>query len=172
MPFAMGYSKEDLTGAPPLPAGWYKLQTKAFKPAAAKVKPPATTPDSFNMNAQFEVVGHSTLDGRMCFASLNSKAGFIIVNYVHACGLQMEELQDGNQGTEAASFAIPGVWEDSDKYPEDPSKWRYLGPLTNATFEAELAETEYNGKKRNEIRQFKCAVTGCTERHSTNLIKG
>jgi hypothetical protein len=171
MPFAMSASKEELSGAPPLPAGWYKLQVKAFKPKASAVKPPATVPDSFNMNAEFEVIGNAQFDGRKCFAGLNSKAWFIIMNFVHACGLQMEELQDGNQGTEAANFAIPGVWEDSDKYPDDPSKWRYLGPLTNATFEAELAETEYQGKKRNEVRQFKCVIPGCTERHSTNLIK-
>jgi hypothetical protein len=166
MAFSMGYSKEELSGKPPAPAGKYTLQVKKFKPKASKAG------DSFSMNAEMEIIGNAEQEGKRVFASLNSKAGFIIVDFVHACGLQMEEVQDGNQGTDAAVYTIPGVWEDADKFPEDPSQWKYLGPLTNKTLEVELAETEYNGKKRNEVRQFFCSVPACPDKHSTNLIKG
>ena len=109
---------------------------------------------------------------RRVFASLNSKAGFIIFDFVHGLGLEMEEIQDENAGTEKASLTIPGVFDGQDAHPDDPTQWKYQGPMLNRTMEAELAETEYQGKKRNEVRQYKCAVTGCTAKHSTNLIKG
>jgi len=101
---------------------------------------------------------------------MNSKAGWILNDFVHAMGLRMEEIQDGNQGTEAASYTIPGVFENADKFPDDPSQWKYLGPLVNKTLECELAITEYQGRQRNEIRQFRCAVPDCSDKHSTNLI--
>jgi hypothetical protein len=81
----------------------------------------------------------------------------------------MAEVQDGNQGTEAANFTIPGFWANADQFPEEPEKWEYQGPLTNATFDAEVYISEYNGRKSAKIRQYKCIIAGCTERHSTNL---
>ena len=102
---------------------------------------------------------------------MNSKAGFILFDFVHAAGLQMDEIQDEFAGTEKAKLTIPGIFDGADANPDDPSKWSYQGPLLNRTMEVELAETEYQGKKRNEVRQFYCAVPGCTEKHSTNLIK-
>jgi len=165
MGFQMNFSKEQISGKPPVPSGPYTLQFKGFKPkTAGKEK------DSVSLNAEFAIVGHSEHEGRRVFAGLNSKAAWQIVDFVHACGLTMEEVQDGNQGTEAAQFTIPGVFEGADKHPTDPEQWKYLGPLTNKTFQVELGETEYQGKKRNEVRQYFCAVPGCQEKHSTNLL--
>ena len=165
-PFQMGYSKSELSGSSPVPDGWYKLQLISFSPKiAGKEK------DSVSLNAQMEIIQHSEHTGRKIFASLNSKAGWILQDFVHACGLEMEEIQDANAGTEAASYTIPGVFEGSDQYPDDPSKWKYQGPLTNQVLEAEVATTEYMGKKRNEVRQYKCAVPNCAERHSVNLLR-
>jgi len=165
MAFQMNYSKEEISGKPPVPSGWYTLQVKAFKPkVAGKEK------DSIQLNCETAIIGHAEHEGRKIFLGLNSKAPWIITDFVHACGLQMEEIQDGNQGTEAAQFTFPGVFENSDKFPDDPAQWKYLGPLTNKTFQAELGETEFQGRKRNEVRQYKCAVPNCIDKHSTNLL--
>lgn len=167
MGFSMNFNKEQLSGSkPPLPDGWYTLQLKGFAPKLA-----GANKDSVSLNPEIVTIGNPNpdLNDRRVFENLNSKAGWIIQDFVHACGLQMEEVQDGNQGTEAASYTLPGVFDGSDKFPEDPAQWKYLGPLTNKTFEAEIFTSEYNGKKSNKIRQYKCAVPGCTQKHSTNL---
>jgi hypothetical protein len=166
MAFQMGYTKDELSGAQPVPAGKYTLQLKGFRPKASK------DGQSVSLNAGLAIVGNAEYDGRRVFAGLNSKAGFILFDFVHAAGLQMDEVQDEFAGTEKAKLTIPGIFDGSDANPDDPSKWSYQGPMLNRTMEAELAETEYEGKKRNEVRQFYCAVPGCTEKHSTNLIKG
>lgn len=167
MGFKMGYNKEDISGKPPVPPGWYTLQVKTFKPKIV-----GEHKDSINLNAEFAIVGNAEYDGRKVFSGLNTKAGWITNDFVHACGLKLEVVQDENAGTEAETYALPGAWENQDKFPEDPSQWKYLGPLTNKTFEAELAITEFQGRSRNEIRQFRCAVPDCQDKHSTNLISG
>ena len=174
MPFQMGFSKEELGGRVPVPAGWYTLMFKGFKPKASKIKPGATESDSWNLNAEFEIVGHPEYNGRRVFAGLNSKGAWMWPDFVHATGIPMEEVQDENAGTEKASYTLPGVFEGSDIDPEHPENWKYLGPLLNKTFEAELANIPASGSfpAKNEVRQYKCAVPGCTDKHSTNLVKG
>ena len=163
MPFNMNFSTESLSGKPPVPDGWYQLRLSGFKQEASSKK------DSINLNPQIEVINHSEYDGRKVFESMNTKGTWVIRDLVHACGLHMVEVQDGNQGTEAANWTMPGVWNKSDQFPEEPDKWEYLGPLTNAVFTAELYTKDYQGRKSNKIRQFKCAVPGCTVKHSMNL---
>jgi hypothetical protein len=169
MPFEMGFAKDELNGAQPVPAGWYTLQVKGFRPRASKDM------QSWSMNAELAIVGSADHadehNGKRVFSGLNSKFGVAIFDFVHSTGNVMDEAQNEFAGTEKATMLIPGFWENSDTNPEDPSTWKYQGPLTNATLQAELAITEYNGKKKNEVRQYKCAVPGCTEKHSTNLIK-
>ena|ERR1019366_9335609 len=171
MAFQMGFTKEELTGAPPVPGGWYTLQFKQFKPKISSKK------DSISLNAEFAIVSPSEYENRRVFAGLNTKMAWMWADFIHATGLEMEEIQDENAGTEKASYTIPGIFEGQKEHPEDPSQWKYLGPLTNKTFEAELADIPQQTvdgntyKPKNEVRQFKCAVTGCTEKHSTNLIK-
>jgi hypothetical protein len=178
MGFKMGYNKEDLNGAPPVPAGWYLLRFEGFSPKASKLKDGETEPSSFNYRPSFTIVSSidnpadTSIEGRKINPLMNSNFAPAIADFVHSTGMPLEEVQDENAGTEAASFTLPGVFEDIDKFPSEPEKWgKYLGPLTNKTFEAEVAITSYNNKDRNEIRQFKCAVPGCTENHRTNLIK-
>ena len=172
MPFQMGFSKEELSGAPPVPSGWYTLQFKQFKPKKSAAG------DSVSLNAEFAIVSPSEYENRRIFSGMNTKMAFMWPDFVHAFGLEMQEIQDENAGTEKASYTIPGVFDGADANPDDPSKWSYLGPLANKTIEVELAEIPAqigkDGKHyraKNEIRQYKCAVPGCTEKHSTNLIK-
>lgn len=161
----MNFSKDQLSGAQPVPAGPYTLQLKQFRPKFSKDK------ESISLNAELEIVGNAEYDGRKVFAGLNSKAPWMLNDFIHATGLAMEEVQDANTGTEKANYTIPGVFENADTDPDHPENWKYLGALTNKTMQVELAETEYQGKKRNEVRQYVCAVPNCIDRHSTNLIK-
>lgn len=174
MGFKMNFNKEELSGAPPLPAGWYTLQLKGFRPKAAAVKPGQSESESLSLNAELSVINHPEYEGRRVFAGLNTKMAFMWPDFVHATGLSMEEVQDEFAGTEKANYTIPGVFENADTNPTDPSTWKYLGPLLNKTMEVELAEIPATAqyKAKNEVRQYKCAVPGCTEKHSTNLIKG
>lgn len=171
MPFSMNFSKEELSGAPPVPAGWYVLQFKQFKPKISKQG------DSLSLNAEFAILTPAEYENRRVFVGMNTKMAFMWADVIHSMGLTMEEIQDENAGTEKASYTIPGIFEGQDKFPDDPSQWKYIGPITNKTLEVELAEIPaqtVDGKlyrAKNEVRQFKCAVDGCTERHSTNLIK-
>lgn len=172
MAFKMGFSQDEFTGKPPLPAGWYTVQIKGFKPKAAKLKPGETESQSLSLNAELAVINNPEHEGRRVFAGLNTKLPWIWPEFVHATGLPMEEIQDANAGTEKASYTIPGVFENADTAPDKPETWKYLGPLLNKTMEVELAEIPAEGSyaAKNEVRQYKCAVPGCTAKHSTNLI--
>jgi hypothetical protein len=173
MPFQMAFNKEELSGAPPVPAGWYTLQLKGFRPKKSAAG------DSVSLNAELAVITPEEYKDRRVFVGMNTKMAFMWADFVHATGLVMEEVQNENAGTDKADYTLPGVFEGAETHPDDPSKWKYLGPLTNKTMEAELAEipsttnpvTNVTYRAKNEIRQFKCAVSGCSDKHSTNLIK-
>jgi hypothetical protein len=175
MAFQLAFNKEELSGKPPVPAGWYTLQIKGFKPKAAKpnTSKGETESTSVSLNAELEIINNPDHAGRRVFVGLNTKMAFMWADFVHATGLQMEEVQDEFAGTEKANFTLPGAWENMDTNPTDPSTWKYQGPLLNKTMEAEVADIPAQGayKAKNEIRQFKCAVPGCVDKHSTNLIK-
>jgi hypothetical protein len=178
MAFQMSYSKEELSGAPPIPAGKYTLQLKVFKPKASALKPGETESSSLNLNPELVVINHPDYEGRRIFWNMNTKGAFIFTDFVHACGLQMEEVQNEYAGTAKASYTLPGVFEGADDPKVKPEDWKYLGPLTNKTLEVEVAETPAQTgadgkfyKAKNEIRQFFCAIPNCQEKHSTNLIK-
>lgn len=156
MPFNMNFSKESLSGKPPAPEGWYRLQFTGFKPVASKNK------DSVNLQPQFQIVQNTEHEGGKVWSNMNTNAPFVIQDFVHACGLEMEQEPDG-------SAKIPGVFKGVDENPDDPTKWEYFGPLMNKIFEAELFISEYNGRKSNKIKQYRCIVPNCKERHSTNL---
>jgi hypothetical protein len=176
--FQMSFSKDELSGAPPVPAGWYVLQLKGFEPKAAALKPGETVSSSVSLNPVLSIINHPEYEGRRVFTSLNTKMAFMWQDFVHATGLKMEEVQDADAGTEKAKYTLPGFFENSDTNP-DPKTWKYIGPLLNKTLEVELAEIPAQTvdgkfyKARNEIRQYKCALPAgtCTEKHSTNLIR-
>jgi hypothetical protein len=171
MAFKMAFNKQELSGPPPLPNDWYDVRFLSFDPK--KVGGKDGKEYSVNLNANLEVIGQEH-NGRprKVFVSLNSNAGWTYPDFCHCFGLPLEVVQDGNEGTEAENLTIPGVFVGADQFPEEPEKWKYQGPLTNATGRVELGTTEYQGRQRNEVRQFKCAIPDCKERHATNLLKG
>lgn len=178
-PFKMSMSKEDLSGPPPVPPNIYTLRFVQFKPKLAK------SGESLNYNAEFTIEGNPAYENRKVFHPLNTAFAVAIRDFVHATGIDMEKVtvpESLDPATNVVTpahdeFILPGIFEDADKNPEDPSKWgKYMGPLTNKTFKAELVITEYQGKSKNEVRCFFCAFPGCAVaypdmKHSTNLIK-
>lgn len=173
MAFKMGMSKEDLSGPPPVPNGVYDLQVTNFKPAVSK------SGEYLNYNAEFTVVNHPEYDKRKVFHPLTTGFAVAIADFAHACGVPMEKVTvlstaDTPQHDE---YVLPGVFEGQKEFPDDPKKWgKYLGPLTNKVFKAEVVSTEYQGRPKNEVRVFFCAIDQCATlypeiKHSKNLIK-
>jgi hypothetical protein len=173
MPFKMGLTKADLSGPKPVPQGLYEVQTTGFRPKVAK------SGTSLNYNVELTVVNHPEYEGRKIFHPLNTSFGVAIRDYVHCMGEKLEKRiipGDAQTNQEEAEY-LPGMFENQDQFPEEPEKWgKYLGPLTNKIGRAELDVTQYQGKDKNEVRSFLCAVAGCAvsepdKKHSTNLIK-
>lgn len=146
--------KDSLEGIQPLPPGIYVVRHDGFKPTLSKNK------DSVNLNPQLIIVNHPTLNDRRVFDNLNSKAGWIHQDHVHAFGLTMEM-----SGDEAS---IPGDFIGPD---DDPSKWNYQGPLRGRTGQVEVAMTDnQKGGQRSAIKRYVCAVPNCKEKHSESLF--
>ena len=173
MPFKMGMTKEDLSGPPPVNNGIYELRVTDFRPKIAK------SGLSLNYNGEFTIVNNPNDDGRKIFHPLNTSFAVAIRDFSHACGVPLETItvMGDAETPQHEEQVLPGTFEDADKYPDDPSKWgKYIGPLTNKIFKAELAQTQYQGKTKSEIRLFFCALPNCATlepdlKHSMNLIK-
>ena len=167
MAFKMGMTKEDLSGPPPVPPGIYEHQLAGFRPKIAK------SGESLNYNAEFTITGNPAYENRKVFHPLNTSFAVAVRDFIHACGIDMEKITvlttaDTPQHDE---FVLPGTFENADTNPDDPSKWgKYLGPLTNKIFKAELAITEYQGKSKNEVRAFFCAFPDPTITFSINYF--
>lgn len=153
----MGFSKDSLTKKL-VPGGIYTLHMGGFKPAPSK-----SNTDNVNLNPQLKIVNHKDFTGKPVFVSLPQSQGWMIQDFVHSLGQEMD--QDGN---------MPGDWE----FPsQNPTTWRYKGPLLGKTLQAELVETDYQGKPQLKVKQFICAVKDCKTKypdvvHSTNMVKG
>ena len=153
----MSFKAESFSQGDPVPEGWYKLQFGGFHPEFTKAK------DCINLQPVLTIVQHAEFDGRRVFSGIGTKFTPGIQDLVHACGLKLEEIP-GTTDTK-----IPGIFKGENEFPDDPKQWQYLGPLTNKIFEAEVCIKEYNGKKSNRVKQYKCLIPGCQERHITNL---
>lgn len=173
MVFQIGSTRQQLSGPAPVDNNIYTLQIAGFKPKLSKAG------DSLNYNAEFTIINDPALEGRKIFSSLNTKFFTAIRDMIHATGNVCETVQVMNPETNELEeqFVLPGIFENADQNPSDPALWgAYRGPLTNATFKAEVVKTEYQGKLKNEIRAYFCMVPNCATlepdmKHSTNLIK-
>lgn len=141
-----------------VPGGIYTIHMGGFKPSRSK-----NNPDNVNLNPQLKIVNHKDFTGKPVFVSLPRSEGWMIQDFVHCLGQELDP--DGS---------IPGDWE----FPsDDPATWRYKGPLLGKTGQVELVETTYNGKPQLKVKQFICAVKDCKTKnpnitHSTNMVKG
>ena len=173
MAFNIAATKSQLSGPPPVPTNIYTLQVAGFKPKVAK------SGTSLNYNGEFTIINDPQYEGRKIFFSLNTSFATAIRDFVHATGNEMEVTSVENPETheQEEAYVMPGLFENADVNPQNPELWgAYRGPLTNATFKAEVVLTSYQGKPKNEIRQFFCTVPDCATkepdmRHSTSLIK-
>jgi hypothetical protein len=158
----MGVDPEAIKATQPQPAGWYKLKLLGFKP-----KKGGKDPNSVNYNAQFEILNPATQGqnaSTRLYATMSTKMAKHINDIVHGLGFALEP--DGE---------LPGQWVPDTADPNNVEKVQYRGPLLGKIMEAELAETEYDGNKRNEIRQVRCTVAGCATKypdikHQTNML--
>ncbi len=163
MPVKMGVDPEAVKATVPQPNGWYKLKLIGFKP-----KRGAKDSNSINYNGQFEIVNpaiaKSAQGADRLYATMSIKMPKHINDIVHGLGFSLEP--DGE---------LPGQWVPDPADVDNVEKFQYKGPLLGKMMEAELAETEFNGNKRNEIRQVRCAVPACNTKfpdikHQTNMI--
>jgi hypothetical protein len=168
MAFQVGFTRDSLSFKP-APTGLYDLRVNGFKPKLNKKL------DGINFNVELEIVdnGDPDIDGKRIFHPLSTKFNIAIWDFVHSMGLEMEEYTTAEGNT---ALRMPGIWEHMDEFPEDPSQWgAYMGPMTNAILKADVIESSYMGRPKNEVRAFLCALDGCAEKypdvkHSTNLI--
>lgn len=153
----MNFKPESFNQGEPAPEGWYKLLFGGFKQEFTRAK------DGINLQPILTIVQNIEHEGKRVFSGIGTKFTPGIKDFVHSCALQLEAIP-GSVDTK-----IPGIFKGEAENPDDPSKWEYHGPLMNHILEAEVCIKEYNGKKSNRVKQYKCAVPGCTERHITNL---
>lgn len=147
MAFKMGFSKDELKGQEPVPSGVYTVQFVGFRPKLAKSK------DSINLNAEVKIIGHPDYENRRIFAGLNTKIAAWIQDFVLSFGIEMEDMAGDNP-------RIPGEFDgDRAKFKEDdPTTWKYEGPLTGRTAQWEVGVKEYEGKLSNVPRMFIPAI--------------
>jgi hypothetical protein len=156
-------SKESLEGIKPVPAGMYDVVLNGFEP-----KWPKSNKDSVNLNPVLKIVNHPKFNGQRLFMNLNTKISNFMQDLAHGFGLPMEE--------EAGEMHLPGgakAWSGTD---DDPTTWKYTGPLLGKTAKVEVIESSYAGRAKNEIKMFVCKIPDCQTKypeiqHSTNMIK-
>jgi hypothetical protein len=168
-PFKMTLSKEQVEGKEALPEGIYKVRFIKFSPKSSKDKGDGS-PRSINLNAEYEVTDSPEFAGRKIFEIANMKSYNIQTEICHGFGVPLEvDPADG-------SYYIPGTWDNrTDFNPDNPETFEYKGPLTGKIAQIELGITTYNGRNRNQVRRYFCAIDDCANkfpeiRHQTNLI--
>src|SRR3990172_3539678 len=132
--------KSKLSAPEPVPAGIYEFRFEGFKPKTSK------NGDSMNLNPSLAVINNPEFDGsqgkkRYIFGSMNSKADWILNDFLHSLGF---ELGTGGE--------FPGNFDDN---------WVYTGPLIGATGKLEVTVEPYMGKLQNKVKQYFCKVDNC-----------
>lgn len=160
----MEFSQESLEGLKPSPAGIYTVAFVGFKPKKSKDSM------SLNLNGMAKIINVPDLKGPgMLFASLNSQIPSFTQDFVHSFGLEMDN-QNGD---------IPTLPGDFDGDPNDPTTWKYTGPLTGQTAQWEISLKPHfsnPGEVQQDLVKFVCKVPQCAERfpqvkHATDMRK-
>lgn len=156
----MSFTKEQLTKKL-TPGGLYDVHLAGFKPDFKKDTGPADM--LVNLNPQLKIVNSKDFTGTPVFFSLPQSQGWLMQDFVHGFGLEMEP--DGS---------MPGDWE----FPaqNNPKTWRYKGPLVGKIAKFELVEDTYQGKPQLKVNQIICAVKDCKTKnpdiqHSVKMAK-
>lgn len=157
--------KVDTIAPKRIPPGIYEVRLNGFKPKLSNDK------GSVNFNAQMEIINNPEYDGSKIFEGLNSKAGFVQADFTHSFGYQMEDAGNG-------TYNMPGFWDGDPATfnSDDPSTWKYEGPLLNRIAKVELGTKTWNGQEQIAIKRYFCALpeNECKAqgvRHSENLLK-
>lgn len=147
------FNAEELKGPKPASPGLVVVKFEQFRPKKSKAG------DSINFNAEVSIVGGPD-DGKKVFAGLNSKIPAWIQDFHHSFGVVIPLDEDGDP-------TFPGIFNvDQASYKEDdPTTWKYAGPLVGKTAQWEIGIKSYNGKDSNEPRQFICAVPDCASKY-------
>ena len=141
---------ESLEGRKPNAAGVYMVRLDGFKPRKSK------SGDSVNLYPTLKIINHPTANDNNVFENLNSSAGWVLKDFVHAFGLPMD------------NGSLPGDFQGPD---DDPTKWTYVGPLKGRTAKLEVAmKDNTKGGMIDAVKRYFCAVPGCQEKHSESLI--
>lgn len=159
-------NNEALKAPEPVEAGVYEFRFEGFKPSYSKDK------GSINLNPMLAIINNPKYDGtvdnkkRYIFLNLNTKAPWIQQDLIHSMGMEMEKI-------DSTTSQIPGTFDGPDN---DPTQWKYTGPLTGRTGKVEVVLGTWQGKPKNDVKQFICAVPDCASknpdvRHSTNLLQ-
>lgn len=151
----MGAPRDSMEGRKVLPPGRYTIQCDGFAQAMSKKG------DSINYNPKLRVINHATLAGEKIFTSLNQGAGFILLDFCHMLGHQMEQIGE--------DFVFPGGFVPNAADPNDVKKMTYQGPLQGSVGEVLVGINKYNDKDQNYVKQYFCKVPGCTVKHATEL---
>ena len=155
----MGVTKQELDDAKNrvTTGGTFTVAFQGFSPKKSK------NGQSVNLNPRLVIVGDPVQNGKEVPYSLNFQAStwFMVKNFLHMFGVKEEVDAQGNEN-------IPGDWQQPS---DDPTTWKYTGPLMGRTGKLEVVPGTYNNKQVFNVKQMLCALPGCTEKHSDNLIK-
>lgn len=148
-------SKEEIKGLPPMVEGMVTLRLDGFKPKFSKDK------GSVNLNPTLKVTNHPEYNDRTVFENLNTKGKWVWKDFCHAFGVPLIE-QNGD-------YEFPGDFAGAD---DNPESWQYSGALLGQLGQAYLVQADdTKGGIKNAVKFYVCKVPGCTEKHSTNLVK-
>lgn len=171
MAFTMKFDNSKLKGIEPVPANVYRVRFDGFKPKFAKLKEGQTVPSSINLNGEVTIIDNPEFENRKLFVSLNDSIPSFIQDFCHSFGVPFTIDADGDP-------SFPGIFDaDPSTYnPNDPTTWKYAGPLVGQTASWEVGVGEYQGRPNQSIRRFVCSIPGCAEtypevRHSNDMAR-
>jgi hypothetical protein len=149
--------KQSLEGPVKVQPGMYRLRFDGFDQKLSKNQ------DSVNLNPVLKIINNSEHTDRKILFNLNSKAGWIILDFCHGLGVEMGGTEEDPE--------LPGEF-----LPREETDWtkvKYSGPLLGQQMDVELAEVDSgkgDGKRYSNIKRIICAIPGCTKKHTENLL--
>jgi hypothetical protein len=150
-------SKEEVKGMEAFPEGLYTFRLDGFKPKFSKDR------GSVNLNPVLKIINHSTLNDRILFENLNTKAQWIWPEFCHAFGVPL--------GEEKGEFVFPGDFPGDENNPES---WNYIGPLLGQTGKIYVIQADNTkGGIKNAAKQYICKLPpgACSHKHNANLAR-